>query len=85
MHSTRFANTFTREGSVDGVETINLARTSGKMIITNDHSTKNLTVRLKTGGNILTLKGTETITLYYRTSEVVLQGKSVPYRLWVFS
>ena len=85
MHSTRWANTFTKEGTLGGVETIALPRTSGKIIVTNDSGSKDLSVRLKAGGDALTLRPTETITLYYRTSGVVLQGNSVPYRLWVFS
>ncbi len=85
MHSTRFANTFTEEGTVDGSSTIALPRSSGKIIVTNDSSTKSLTVRLKAGGSPLTLKPTETLTLYYRTLVVVLTGTAVPYRLWVFS
>ncbi len=86
MHSTRFANVFTNEGAVSGTSTITLPFSSGKIIITNDSANKDLTVRLKTGANALTLKPTETLTLYYRTLEVVLAGSaSVPYRLWVFS
>lgn len=85
MHSTRFANVFTNEGSVSGSSTISLPRSSGKIIVTNDSSTKSMGVRLKAGGSVLTLKPTETLTLYYRTTEMVLSGSSVPYRLWVFS
>lgn len=85
MHSTRFANVFTNEGSVSGALTISLPRSSGKIIVTNDSATKDMGVRLKAGGNELTLKPTETLTLYYRTTEMVLSGSSVPYRLWVFS
>ena len=76
MHSTRFANTFTDEGSVSGSTTIALPRSSGKIIVTNDSSTKDLGVRLKAGGSELTLKPTETLTLYYRTLEMVLSGNS---------
>lgn len=85
MHSTRFANAFADEGTVSGSTTIALPRSSGKIIVTNDSSTKDLSVRLKDGGSVLTLKPTETLTLYYRTLEMVLSGNSVPYRLWVFS
>lgn len=85
MYAARFANVFTDEGTVSGSTTISLPHTSGKIIVTNDSSTKNLGVQLKTGANSLTLKPTETLTLYYRTLEVLLTGSSVPYRLWVFS
>ncbi len=85
MYSTRFANTFTRETTVSGSETVLFPSNSGQIIVTNDSTTTNLTVRLTGGGDQLTLKPNEALNVYYRTSGMVLAGNDVPYRLWVFS
>lgn len=85
MYSTRYANTFTDEDTVSGSSTVSLPRSSGKIVLTNDSATQDLTVQFKTGADALTLKPTESLDVYYRTREVLLAGTSVPYRLWVFS
>ena len=85
MYSSRFSNVATNEGTVDGSSTIVLPRSSGKLILTNDSSIKPLGVQLKPGSDSLTLKPTETLTVRYRTSTIVLTGVSVNYRVWAFS
>lgn len=80
----RLANVETHESTCPGLETVNLARRSAKLMITNDSATTDLRVTLQ-GTEHITLKPTETITLPFRTQTIDLLGANVPYRIWSFS
>ena len=79
----RLANVQTDEGTVAGSKTITFLLRSAKLVITNDSTTKDLTVTLVTNQDI-TLKPTETLTIPYRANSVTLAGNNVAYRVWGF-
>lgn len=78
-----FANVETTEATITSAN-VNFSRQSAKLIITNDSASEDLTVQMKPGVDPLTLKPTETLTLHYRTRQLVLTGNSVPVRVWAF-
>lgn len=78
------ANLESLEGTVSTETTLTLNRKSAKIIITNDHATKDLSFKFNTSETSGTLKGTETISLEFNTPIIIINGDSVPYRIWIF-
>ena len=72
------------EGTVTTETTITLNRKSRRVVITNDHATKDLKYKFNTSENFGTLKRTETLDLHFRTDKVIIDGLTVPYRIWVY-
>lgn len=81
----RLSNVHADEGTVNGSKTITFPWRTGKLIVTNDSSTTDLTLRMRnTAGQDITLKPTETLTLWFGTKTATVIGSNVPYRLWGF-
>ena len=81
---TVYANFEPWEGTVTGTATVTLNRRSRKIVITNDHPTQELSYKFNSSETFGTLKGTESLSVYFRASEIFLSGTNVPYRIWVF-
>lgn len=80
-----YANFEALEGTSTGAsQTLNFAHTSRKIVITNDHPTNDLSYKFNTSEGFGTLKGTESLSVHLTTKKVIIQGDSVPYRIWVF-
>ena len=73
------------EATVNGTDTLTLASTSGKIVITNDDASSDLQYKFSAAGTFGTLKAKETIGIEFATSEILLSGTNVAYRAWVFS
>ena len=81
MESHVHANLESLEGTVFQ-ET--LARKSRKIVITNDDPAAELSYKFNDSETFATLKGTETISMYFTTNQIIINGTNVPYRIWVF-
>jgi len=78
------ANFESLEGTVVGSPiTLPLVRRSRKIVITNDHATNDLSYKFNDSETYGTLKGTESLSMDFRTSQVLLNGNG-PYRIWVY-
>lgn len=82
--SNMLANLEALEGDVSGEITLTLNLKSRKIIITNDHATKDLLYKFNASENFGTLQGTESLSLFFTTRQIILSGNDVPYRVWVF-
>jgi len=78
------ANFEALEGTVTTATTLTLTRKSRKIVITNDHPTANLQYKFNSSETYGTLKGTESLSLYFTGNQIILNGTNVPYRVWVF-
>jgi hypothetical protein len=78
------ANFEALEGTVSSPTTLTLARRSRKMVITNDHATEDLSYKFNASETSGTIKATESLALYFRTNTIIIDGTSVPYRIWVY-
>lgn len=80
------ANFESLEGITTGTEqTLTLTRKSRKIVITNDHASNTLSYRFNDSETNGSIKGTETLSLYFTTNQIIINGTSVPYRIWVYS
>ena len=79
-----YANLESLEGTVTAEKTLALIRKSRKIVITNDHATKNLSFKFNASEEYGTLQGTESLSLYFWTKTIILNGDNVPYRIWIF-
>ena len=77
-----YANFEVLEGTVSGETTLQLARRSRKLVILNDHASRDLQFKFHASGNFATLKPTESVSMYFRAKNVILDGTDVPYRIW---
>jgi len=78
------ANFEALEGTVSTETTLTLNRRSRKLVITNDHPTDNLSYKFNSSETFGTLHGTESVSLYFTTNQVIIDGTNVPYRVWVY-
>lgn len=79
------ANLESLEGTSDGtVETLTLKRKSRKLVIINDHASNALSYKFNSSEDFATLKATEVLTIYFTTNQVIIQGTSCPYRIWIY-
>jgi hypothetical protein len=78
------ANFEALENTVDGEITLDLIRKSRKLVITNDHATKDLQYKFNDSEDFGTLSGTESLSLYFTTKQIILSGAAVPYRVWIY-
>ena len=78
------ANLESLEGTVTTETTLTLKRKSRKIIITNDHPTENMTFKFNSSETEATLCGTESISLYFTAKQIIINGASVPFRIWIF-
>ena len=80
------ANLESLEGTTDGsTQTFTLTRKSRKIVITNDHASSSLSYKFNSSETYATLKGTETISLYFTANQIIITGTTVPYRIWIYS
>ncbi len=78
------ANLESLEGTVTSETTLTLTMKSRKIVITNDHPTANLSYKFNSSETYATLRGTESLSLFFTTKEIIINGTNVPYRIWVF-
>jgi len=79
------ANLESLEGTATTETTLTLTRKSRKIVITNDHPTAYLTYKFNSSETVATLKGTESLSLYFTTNQIIINGTNVPYRIWVYA
>jgi hypothetical protein len=79
-----YANLESLEGTVNSETTLSLTRKSRKIIITNDHPTNSMSFKFNDSETYATLRGTETISLYFTTNKIIIDGTNITYRIWVF-
>ena len=80
-----YANLESLEGTSDGtVQTLTLKRKSRKLVIINDHPTNPLSYKFNSSETFATLKATEVLTIYFTTNQILIQGTSCPYRIWIY-
>jgi hypothetical protein len=72
------------EGTVSTETTLSLARKSRRVIINNDHATNDLSYKFKDSQTFATLKGSESLAIDFIAKTIIIDGTSVPYRIWVF-
>jgi len=71
------------EGTVTTETTLTFNRKSRRIAITNDHPTENLTYKFNASETAGTIRGTETVSMYFTANQVIINGTNVPYRIWV--
>ena len=79
-----YANFEPLEGTVTTPTTLTLTRRSRHIVITNDHATNDLSYKFNSSESYGTVKPGESLSLYFRASEIYIDGTSVPYRIWVY-
>jgi hypothetical protein len=79
-----YANFESLEGTVTEPTTLTLTRRSRHIVITNDHETEDLSYKFNSGETNGTVKAGESLSLYFRASTIIIDGTSVPYRIWVY-
>ena len=79
-----YANFQALEGTVTTPTTVSFNRRSRHIVITNDHATEDLNFKFNSSETNGTVKAGESFSVYFRSSEVIIDGTSVPYRIWVF-
>ena len=72
------------EGTVTTETTLTFNRKSRKIIITNDHATNDLSYKFNDSESFGTIKGTETLSMFFTSNQIIIDGNSVPYRIWVY-
>ena len=72
------------EGTVTTETTLTLNRRSRHIVITNDHASNDLSYKFNSSESFGTVKSGESLSLYFRTSTIIIDGTSVPYRIWVY-
>jgi len=80
---TTHANLEPFEATVTTETTLTFARKSRRIVITNDHASNDLSYKFKASQDFATLKSTETLTLDFIARTIIIDGTSVPYRIWV--
>jgi hypothetical protein len=78
------ANFEALEGTVTTSTTLTLTRKSRRIVITNDHATNDLKYKFNASETDGTIKGTETLSLDFTTNQIIIDGNTVPYRIWVY-
>lgn len=79
-----YANFESLEGTVTEETTLTLTRRSRHIVITNDHATESLSYKFNSTETFGTVKAGESLSLYFRASTIIIDGTSVPYRIWVY-
>ena len=79
-----YANFESLEGTVSTPTTLTLTRRSRHIVITNDHATNDLSFKFNSSESNGTVKAGESLSLYFRTSTIIIDGTSVPYRIWIY-
>ena len=72
------------EGVVTTPTTLTFNRKSRKIVITNDHPVEPMYFKFNDSESYGTLDGTETLSLYFTSDKIILNGANATYRVWVF-
>ena len=78
------ANFESLEGTVNAETTLTFKLKSRKIVITNDHATNDLSYKFNASETNGTLKSTESLSLYFTSKQIIINGSSVPYRIWIY-
>ena len=78
------ANFEALEGTVTTETTLTFNRRSRRIVITNDHASNDLLYKFNDSETFGTLKGTETLSIYFSAKQIIIDGTNVPYRIWVY-
>jgi len=81
---TTHANLEPFEATVTTETTLTFARKSRRITITNDHASNDLSYKFKASQTFATLKGSESLSMDFIAKTIIIDGISVPYRIWVF-
>jgi len=84
MNDLVLANFEAFEGTVTTATTLTFNRKSRKLVITNDDPTNDLSYKFNSSESFGTIKGTESLSLYFTSNQIIINGSSVPYRIWVY-
>jgi len=78
-----YANSYVKEETLSGVETIEFPWPAREMQLTNDSTAGELQFKLNASEGYRTLKSYETCTIANaRIPSVIISGTNIPYRLW---
>jgi hypothetical protein len=80
--SVSYGNLDAREGTVSVEESITFNFKPRKIIITNDSANSDLLFKFNVSEAFATLAPTETVSLEVASKTIILQGVSIPYRVW---
>jgi hypothetical protein len=83
MSHTVYANFQALEGTVTVETELTFNLKSRQITIINDSSTKDLNFKFKSEGTFGTVKAAEMISLDFWSNSIIIDGDSVPYRIWV--
>ena len=72
------------EGTVSTETTLTLIRRSRHIVITNDHASNDLSFKFNSSESFGTVKAGESLSLYFRTGTIIIDGTSVSYRIWIY-
>jgi hypothetical protein len=78
------ANFEALEGTVTTETTLTFNRRSRRIVITNDDPSNSLSYKFNDSEAFGTLKGTETLSIYFSAKQIIIDGSSVDYRIWVY-
>ena len=78
------ANFESIEGTVNTETTFTFSLKSRKIVITNDDPTGDLSYKFHASETFGTIKGTESLSLYFTAKQIIINGSSIPYRIWVY-
>ena len=86
-HTAAFLDVSSFEGTAVNAETIDFARGSYQVTVTNDHSSAPLSFKFDAAENYLTALAGESITVDMQALNIMIDGNgaSVPYRIWAFT
>jgi len=79
---TVYTNLFSDEGTVTTETTIPLDRRVRRITISNDDASGNLSFKFKSSDSFSTLMPKEDISVDIWTREVIIDGSTIPYRIW---
>lgn len=85
MSDFTYSNMESLEGTVTTETTLTLTRKSRFITITNDHLSNDLTHKFNSTETVATIKPQETVEVRFNTNTIIINGTSVPYRIWVYS
>ena len=78
------ANFESLEGTATTPTTLTLVRRSRHIVITNDHASNSLSFKFNSSETNGTVKAGESLSMYFSTKTIIIDGTSVPYRIWVY-
>jgi len=84
-HTSGFLSCSSFEGTAVNEETINFVRGSYQITVTNDHASEPLSFKFDVAESYLTAHAGESITVDIQSMSIIINGNSVPYRIWAFT